>query len=56
MPPDDFTKEAARLWEQVKPLYGSLHCYVGGKLQKTYDQEHVPSDQPLSATVSRPRP
>ncbi len=23
MPPDDFTKEAARLWEQVKPLYGS---------------------------------
>ena len=23
MPPDEFTKEAARLWDQVKPLYGA---------------------------------
>ena len=27
-PPDDFTKEAARLYEQVKPLYKELHCYA----------------------------
>lgn len=51
MPPDDFTKEAARLWEQVKPLYGSLHCYVRGKLQKTYGQEHVPSGKPIPAQL-----
>jgi peptidyl-dipeptidase A len=35
MSPDEFTKEAARLWGQVKPLYTSLHCYVRGKLQKS---------------------
>lgn len=51
MPPDDFTKEAARLWEQVKPLYGSLHCYVRGKLQKTYGQDHVPSGKPIPAQL-----
>jgi peptidyl-dipeptidase A len=51
MPPDDFTKEAARLWDQVKPLYGSLHCYVRGKLQKTYGQEHVASGKPIPAQL-----
>jgi peptidyl-dipeptidase A len=49
MPPDDFTKEAARLWGQVKPLYGQLHCYVRGKLQKTYGAERVPNGQPIPA-------
>ncbi len=28
MPPDDFAKELDRLWDQVKPLYLSLHAYV----------------------------
>ena len=28
MPPDDFAKELDRLWEQVRPLYLSLHAYV----------------------------
>ncbi len=28
MAPDDFAKELDRLWEQVKPLYLSLHAYV----------------------------
>jgi peptidyl-dipeptidase A len=51
MPPDEFTKEAARLWEQVKPLYGSLHCYVRGKLQKTYGEQRVPSDKPIPAQL-----
>jgi peptidyl-dipeptidase A len=49
MPPDDFTKEAARLWEQVKPLYDSLHCYVRGRLQKTYGKERVPDGKPIPA-------
>ena len=49
MPPDEFSKEAARLWEQVKPLYGSLHCYVRRKLQKTYGAERVPDGKPIPA-------
>jgi peptidyl-dipeptidase A len=49
MPPDDFTKEASRLWEQVRPLYGALHCYVRGRLQKTYGAERVPDGKPIPA-------
>ena len=49
MPPDEFTKEAARLWDQVKPLYGQLHCYVRGKLQKTYGADRVPDGKPIPA-------
>jgi peptidyl-dipeptidase A len=49
MPPDEFTKEAARLWNQVKPLYDSLHCYVRGRLQKTYGAERVQTDRPIPA-------
>jgi peptidyl-dipeptidase A len=49
MPPDDFTKEAARLWGQVKPLYDSLHCYVRGRLQQTYGAERVPDGKPIPA-------
>jgi peptidyl-dipeptidase A len=36
MPPDDFTKELDRLWEQVRPLYVSLHAYVRMKLRAKY--------------------
>ena len=30
MPPDEFTVELERLWNQVRPLYESLHCQVRG--------------------------
>jgi peptidyl-dipeptidase A len=36
MPPDDFNKEVERLWQQVKPLYESLHAYVRAKLVEKY--------------------
>ncbi|NLG76244.1 MAG: M2 family metallopeptidase [Xanthomonadaceae bacterium] len=49
MPPDDFTKEAARLWDQVQPLYGALHCYVRDKLQDTYGENRVPNGKPIPA-------
>jgi peptidyl-dipeptidase A len=49
MAPDEFTKEAERLWGQVKPLYGALHCYVRGKLQKTYGADRVAADKPIPA-------
>lgn len=51
MTPEEFTKEAARLWDQVKPLYGQLHCYVRDKLQKTYGPEHVPAGKPIPAQL-----
>jgi peptidyl-dipeptidase A len=36
MPPDDFSKEMDRLWEQVRPLYLSLHAYMRMKLHEKY--------------------
>ena len=49
MTPDEFTLEMDRLWNQVRPLYKSLHCYVRGKLQGHYGEELVPLDQPIPA-------
>src|SRR5664280_2162143 len=36
MAPDEFAKELDRLWEQVKPLYLSLHAYVRNRLHEKY--------------------
>src|SRR5580658_919921 len=36
MPADAFPAEMDRLWEQVKPLYLSLHAYVRWKLREKY--------------------
>ena len=49
MPPDDFAKEEDRLWEQLKPLYLSLHAYVRGQLRKKYGNELVPAHGPIPA-------
>ncbi len=51
MTPDEFTKEAARLWGQVQPLYNQLHCYVRGKLQKTYGADRVLDGKPIPAQL-----
>lgn len=51
MPADDFTKEADRLWTQVKPLYDELHCHVRAKLNDAYGNEVVPLDQPIRADL-----
>lgn len=48
MPADDFTKELDRLWEQVRPLYVSLHAYVRMKLRDTYG-DAVPENGPIPA-------
>ena len=32
MPPAEFEDELTRLWEQVRPLYEQLHCYVRTRL------------------------
>lgn len=49
MPADDFSKVAAHLFEQVKPLYDELHCYTRGRLQKTYGIDKVPNGKPIPA-------
>lgn len=36
MEPDAFTADVERLWQQVKPLYLSLHAYVRAKLVAQY--------------------
>jgi peptidyl-dipeptidase A len=48
MPPDDFTKELDRLWDQVRPLYLELHAYVRMKLHEKYGAS-VPADGPMPA-------
>ena len=49
MPPDQFSKELDRLWEQVRPLYVSLHAYVRWKLAEKYGKDLVPEDAPIPA-------
>jgi peptidyl-dipeptidase A len=48
MPPDEFAKEIDRLWEQLRPLYLSLHAHVRAKLREKYGRE-VPADGPIPA-------
>ena len=49
MPPEAFTIEARRLWDQVKPFYEQLHCHVRAKLSETYGEDKVPLDEPIPA-------
>jgi peptidyl-dipeptidase A len=49
MTPEAFAQDAERLWQQVKPLYEQLHCYVRAKLQATYGAERVPDGKPIPA-------
>src|SRR5438309_7846846 len=49
MPPDALAKEADRLWEQLRPLYLSLHAYVRGQLAKKYGNALVPERGPIPA-------
>jgi peptidyl-dipeptidase A len=48
MPPDQYTKELDRLWEQVRPLYVKLHAYVRLKLREKYGNV-VPENGPIPA-------
>jgi peptidyl-dipeptidase A len=48
MPPDDFAKELDRLWDQVRPLYLSLHAYVRSRLHQKYG-DLVPASGPIPA-------
>jgi peptidyl-dipeptidase A len=49
MPPEQFAREVDRLWEQVRPLYESLHCHVRAKLAEQYGTEVVRPGEPIPA-------
>ena len=49
MSADEFRAEAARLWEQVSPLYEQLHCYVRDELANKYGEDKVSRDGPIPA-------
>jgi peptidyl-dipeptidase A len=49
MEPDAFASEMERLWQQVKPLYDSLHTYARTKLRQKYGDAVVPATGPIPA-------
>ncbi len=49
MEPAAFAAELDRLWEQVKPLYLSLHAYVRKCLREKYGEALVPRHGPIPA-------
>jgi len=48
MPPDDYSKELDRVWDQVRPLYLELHAYVRSRLRAKYG-DIVPEKGPIPA-------
>ena len=48
MTPEAFSAELDRLWQQVRPLYVSLHAYVRWKLREKYGNA-VPANGPIPA-------
>ncbi|MBN1207489.1 MAG: M2 family metallopeptidase [Myxococcaceae bacterium] len=49
MSPEAFEQETQRLWQQVKPLYDDLHCYVRARLARKYGADKVPAGKPIPA-------
>jgi peptidyl-dipeptidase A len=49
MTPEEFTREVERLWQQVRPLYESLHAYVRAQLVKKYGPSVVPPNGMIPA-------
>jgi len=51
MPPAAFAGKMDALWNQVKPLYDSLHCYVRSKLNQKYGATVQPAAGPIRADL-----
>src|SRR5262249_18118089 len=49
MSPTDFEADVERLWQDVKPLYDDLHCYVRARLRKAYGKDKLPEGAPIPA-------
>ena len=51
MEPDAFAAETDRLWDQVKPFYENLHCYVRARLNAKYGDAVQPETGPIRADL-----
>ena len=51
MAPDAFAAETDRLWDQVKPFYENLHCYVRSRLNEKYGDAVQPDTGPIRADL-----
>ena len=51
MSPEQFSQEVERLWQQVKPLYDSLHAYVRAKLVEKYGPTAVDANGMIRADL-----
>ena len=51
MPPDAFSSDLDRLWQEVRPLYISLYTYVRSSLVKKYGTSVVREDAPIPADL-----
>jgi peptidyl-dipeptidase A len=49
MPPEAFAAETERLWQELRPLYEQLHCYVRSRLQERHGRQRVPDRGPIPA-------
>jgi len=51
MPPERFSADVDRLWEQVRPLYLSLYTFVRARLSQKYGPQVVTPDGPMRADL-----
>ena len=51
MPPEQFSAELERMWQEVAPLYQSLHTYVRAKLNQKYGDAVQPATGPIRADL-----
>ena len=51
MPPEEFAALTEKLWQEVKPLYQSLHTYVRWKLNEKYGDAVQPKTGPIRADL-----
>lgn len=51
MSPDEFAALTEKLWQEVKPLYDSLHTYVRGKLNAKYGDAVQAKTGPIRADL-----
>jgi peptidyl-dipeptidase A len=51
MPPEAFAAKMDALWDQVKPLYARLECYVRGRLNQKYGPTVQPATGPIRADL-----
>jgi peptidyl-dipeptidase A len=51
MTPDEFAALTERLWNQVRPLYQELHCFVRAGLNRRYGDAVQPASGPIRADL-----